>query len=72
MLKGLLNDKQINRRNLPDCFLEEILLPQGLKVKIMGYWGDLVNDVRTHFVPNSKDYQILKALLLTDNQQSII
>jgi hypothetical protein len=32
----------------------------------MGYWGNLVNDVRTHFEPNSNDYQILKVLLLTN------
>jgi hypothetical protein len=32
----------------------------------MGYWGDLVNDVRTNFDPNSKDYQVLKALLLNN------
>jgi hypothetical protein len=31
--------------------------------------GDLVNDVRTNFVPNSPDYQILKALLLTKYNQ---
>ncbi|MFH1971804.1 MAG: hypothetical protein ABIJ05_05530 [Patescibacteria group bacterium] len=31
--------------------------------------GDLISDVRTHFVPNSTDYQILKSLLVLKNHQ---
>ena len=31
--------------------------------------GNLVIDFRTHFVANSTDYQVLRSLLILDNQQ---
>lgn len=31
--------------------------------------GDLISDVRTHFMTNSTDYQVLRSLLLLENTQ---